>query len=269
MFIAFDGEESPRGTPRGEFERARPARQPGGRSRAARRPRDDPAGLRGRAGAADPAREQLRPAPVARAAGGGPAGGRGRGLPGPHARRRAGRPHPVHPPGGPRRGPHRLRLRLLPPPLRQPVANLEPQPRRRGRNRARSCSLHSEADAFQHRKSCCWRPRAATARASTGRSRRSSAPSSSTAPPVYVRKEIVHNKHVVEQLRERGAIFVEQRDRGPRGRDRGLLRPRRRAQRARQRRRAGPGDHRRHLPAGHQGARGGQEVRRRGPHRSC
>jgi len=29
-------------------------------------------------------------------------------------------------------------------------------------------------------------------------------------PPVYVRKEIVHNKHVVEQLRERGAVFVEQ-----------------------------------------------------------
>jgi len=28
-------------------------------------------------------------------------------------------------------------------------------------------------------------------------------------PPVYVRKEIVHNKHVVEQLRGRGAIFVE------------------------------------------------------------
>ena len=30
--------------------------------------------------------------------------------------------------------------------------------------------------------------------------------------PVYVRKEIVHNKHVVEQLRERGAIFVDQID---------------------------------------------------------
>jgi 4-hydroxy-3-methylbut-2-en-1-yl diphosphate reductase len=29
-------------------------------------------------------------------------------------------------------------------------------------------------------------------------------------PPVYVRKEIVHNKHVVEQLKERGAIFVDQ-----------------------------------------------------------
>jgi 4-hydroxy-3-methylbut-2-enyl diphosphate reductase len=27
--------------------------------------------------------------------------------------------------------------------------------------------------------------------------------------PVYVRKEIVHNKHVVEQLRSRGAVFVE------------------------------------------------------------
>lgn len=28
--------------------------------------------------------------------------------------------------------------------------------------------------------------------------------------PVYVRKEIVHNKHVVEQLQERGAIFVDE-----------------------------------------------------------
>ena len=28
--------------------------------------------------------------------------------------------------------------------------------------------------------------------------------------PVYVRKEIVHNKHVVEGLRERGAIFVDE-----------------------------------------------------------
>jgi 4-hydroxy-3-methylbut-2-en-1-yl diphosphate reductase len=36
-------------------------------------------------------------------------------------------------------------------------------------------------------------------------------------PPVYVRKEIVHNKHVVEQLRERGAIFVEEEDQVPQG----------------------------------------------------
>jgi len=31
-------------------------------------------------------------------------------------------------------------------------------------------------------------------------------------PPVYVRKEIVHNKHVVEELRTRGAIFVDELD---------------------------------------------------------
>jgi len=35
--------------------------------------------------------------------------------------------------------------------------------------------------------------------------------------PVYVRKEIVHNKHVVEQLRERGAIFVEEQTDVPEG----------------------------------------------------
>jgi 4-hydroxy-3-methylbut-2-enyl diphosphate reductase len=29
-------------------------------------------------------------------------------------------------------------------------------------------------------------------------------------PPVYVRKQIVHNKHVVEMLSERGAVFVEE-----------------------------------------------------------
>ncbi len=35
--------------------------------------------------------------------------------------------------------------------------------------------------------------------------------------PVYVRKEIVHNKHVVEELSERGAIFVEQENEVPEG----------------------------------------------------
>jgi 4-hydroxy-3-methylbut-2-en-1-yl diphosphate reductase len=35
--------------------------------------------------------------------------------------------------------------------------------------------------------------------------------------PVYVRKEIVHNKHVVERLRERGAIFVDQHTEVPEG----------------------------------------------------
>ena len=36
-------------------------------------------------------------------------------------------------------------------------------------------------------------------------------------PPIYVRKEIVHNKHVVEQLAERGAIFVDQETEVPEG----------------------------------------------------
>ncbi|HEX6936655.1 MAG TPA: 4-hydroxy-3-methylbut-2-enyl diphosphate reductase [Actinomycetes bacterium] len=36
-------------------------------------------------------------------------------------------------------------------------------------------------------------------------------------PPVYVRKQIVHNKHVVETLRDRGAVFVEENDEVPEG----------------------------------------------------
>src|SRR6516165_6867248 len=36
-------------------------------------------------------------------------------------------------------------------------------------------------------------------------------------PPVYVRKEIVHNKHVVDELRNSGAIFVEELDEVPAG----------------------------------------------------
>jgi 4-hydroxy-3-methylbut-2-enyl diphosphate reductase len=35
--------------------------------------------------------------------------------------------------------------------------------------------------------------------------------------PIYVRKEIVHNKHVVEELTERGAIFVDQETEVPEG----------------------------------------------------
>ncbi|MDQ1625090.1 MAG: 4-hydroxy-3-methylbut-2-en-yl diphosphate reductase [Actinomycetota bacterium] len=35
--------------------------------------------------------------------------------------------------------------------------------------------------------------------------------------PVYVRKQIVHNRHVVDTLRERGAVFVEETDEVPEG----------------------------------------------------
>jgi 4-hydroxy-3-methylbut-2-enyl diphosphate reductase len=36
-------------------------------------------------------------------------------------------------------------------------------------------------------------------------------------PPVYVRKEIVHNRHVVQELEKRGAIFVETEEEIPEG----------------------------------------------------
>src|SRR5680860_64816 len=36
-------------------------------------------------------------------------------------------------------------------------------------------------------------------------------------PPVYVRKEIVHNKHVVQELTARGAVFVEEETEVPEG----------------------------------------------------
>jgi 4-hydroxy-3-methylbut-2-en-1-yl diphosphate reductase len=36
-------------------------------------------------------------------------------------------------------------------------------------------------------------------------------------PPIYVRKQIVHNKHVVTSLEARGAIFVEENDEVPEG----------------------------------------------------
>jgi 4-hydroxy-3-methylbut-2-enyl diphosphate reductase len=36
-------------------------------------------------------------------------------------------------------------------------------------------------------------------------------------PPIYVRKQIVHNRHVVEDLEERGAVFVEELEEVPEG----------------------------------------------------
>ena len=36
-------------------------------------------------------------------------------------------------------------------------------------------------------------------------------------PPVYVRREIVHNRYVVDDLAGRGAVFVEELDEVPRG----------------------------------------------------
>ena len=46
-------------------------------------------------------------------------------------------------------------------------------------------------------------------------------------PPIYVRHEVVHNRHVVDRLRALGAVFVEELDEVPDGADGDLLRARR------------------------------------------
>ena len=82
--------------------------------------------------------------------------------------------------------------------------------------------------------------------------------------PVYVRKQIVHNKHVVSDLESRGAIFVEELDEVPDGATvvfsaHGVSPEVHREADERE-----PQDDRRHLPAGHEGAPRGEAVRRRG-----
>ena len=140
------------------------------------------------------------------------------------------------------------------------------QPRRRGRNRAASCSLHSERDALGTRQSCCSRPPAATARGSTGPCRRWSAPSSSTARPCTSARRScttsTSSSSCASGVRSSSSSETEV----PEGETvvfsaHGVA-PSVHAN-------AGDAraeDDRRHLPAGDQGARGGQEVRRRRPH---
>ncbi len=79
--------------------------------------------------------------------------------------------------------------------------------------------------------------------------------------PVYVRHEIVHNVHVVETLAKAGAIFVEETDEVPEGSivvfsAHGVA-PTVHVEAAATQ----SPDHRRHLPAGHQGAQRGQALR--------
>jgi 4-hydroxy-3-methylbut-2-en-1-yl diphosphate reductase len=82
---------------------------------------------------------------------------------------------------------------------------------------SRACSLLEEwADSLDSRELVLAGPRASCAgvdraveiveRALTGR-----------GAPIYVRKQIVHNAHVVRSLEERGAVFVEELDEVPEG----------------------------------------------------
>ena len=92
-------------------------------------------------------------------------------------------------------------------------------------------------------------------------------------PPIYVRHEIVHNRHVVERLRAKGAQFRRRDRRGAAGRGDDLQRPRRRERDRAPGRRARPAGHRRHLPAGLQGAYRGPALCQPGardhPDRAC
>ena len=81
--------------------------------------------------------------------------------------------------------------------------------------------------------------------------------------PVYVRKQIVHNKHVVAEPGVARRDLRRGARRGARRADRGVLRPRRLARGAPPGRRARAEDHRRDLPAGDQGAPRGEALRRR------
>ena len=84
--------------------------------------------------------------------------------------------------------------------------------------------------------------------------------------PIYVRKEIVHNRHVVDELRGAGAIFIEELDEVPEGArvifSAHGVSPAVRTQAAA----AEAARHRRHLPAGDQGPSGSGPVRQEGLH---
>ena len=84
-------------------------------------------------------------------------------------------------------------------------------------------------------------------------------------PPVYVRHEIVHNKHVVENLKAKGAVFVEELSEVPPNAVTVFSRARRREKRRAGSRHARPAGAQCHLPARHQGAQPGQALCRPGP----
>ena len=112
----------------------------------------------------------------------------------------------------------------------------------------------------------CWRRPAASAPASTAPSRSSSWRCKKFGAPVYVRHEIVHNRHVVESLKAKGAIFVEELDEIP---ETGapVIFSAHGVPQSVPAARQGP-QHvlpRRHLPAGLQGARRGPAHHEAGP----
>ena len=115
-------------------------------------------------------------------------------------------------------------------------------------------------------RSCSSPPRAATARAWIARCRPSSGRSSSTARPSTCARRSSTTSTSWSSCASAARSSWTSSTTDPGGRGHHLLRPRRLAGGARRRAAARPADHRRDLPARHQGPPRGAEVRRRGLH---
>ena len=81
-----------------------------------------------------------------------------------------------------------------------------------------------EARYRRQRRGRCWQPRLLCRGGSRHRHRRARV--ELHGAPIYVRHEIVHNRYVVEDLRAKGAVFIDELE-DARGRHRGVLGPRR------------------------------------------
>ena len=66
-------------------------------------------------------------------------------------------------------------------------------------------------------RAACWPRREPPARESSGRSRSVERALDRYGPPVYMRKQIVHNRHVVAELERRGAVCVDELEEVPDG----------------------------------------------------
>ena len=84
--------------------------------------------------------------------------------------------------------------------------------------------------------------------------------------PIYVRKEIVHNRHVVEELRQAGAIFVDELADAPTGCASDFQRPWRGSRQSESKRRSAGCTLSTHVSPRHQGSSGGRQVRQAGLH---
>ena len=81
-------------------------------------------------------------------------------------------------------------------------------------------------------------------------------------PPIYVRKEIVHNRFVVEELQDKGAIFVDSVDEVPSG-ERVIYSAHGVSPEVREASAARAAGNRCDLSSGDQGPRGSRQIRQR------